>query len=136
MSFDLVKHDFSAAAEQGHSFNPTYPNGETSDAKLTVIGDLSPAVQNHNKASFLKMQAQEQKAKRQGKENPLSLDEAENYSVDSALVRLVGWEGITENGKPVEFTKDKAEQVLREHSWLREQIFKEAADASNFPTKQ
>jgi len=75
-------------------------------------------------------------AKRKGREvEDLSLDEAEELAVEAALVRLVGWEGITENGKEVKFSKEKAQEILTQHQFIREAIMQESADITNFQPK-
>lgn len=133
MSFDLVKQDFSKAAEQGYTFELKLPTGEPSGAKLTVLGDMSPTVKAYSRKKFSEYQQKQAIARRKNKDpDDMSLDEAEELSVESALVRLVGWDGITEEGKPVAFTKDKAAQVLTQHSWIREAIVQESADITNF----
>ena len=75
-------------------------------------------------------------AKRKGREvEDLSLDEAEELAVEAALVRLVGWEGITESGKEVKFSKEKAQEILTQHQFIREAIMQESADITNFQPK-
>lgn len=136
MSFDITQHDYSKAAEQGYSFDIILPDGSVSDAKLTVIGDLSPTVQNYAKRKYKEIKTQIEQAKRRGKEWEPTLEEAEDEAIEGALVRLIGWEGFTEDGKEVKFSKEKAEEVLRKHTWLREQIYEEAKNVGNFTLKQ
>lgn len=136
MSFDLIKQDFSKAAESGYTFELVLPTGAPADAKLTVIGDMSPTVKNYSRRKFAEWQQKASIAKRKGKDvDDMNLDEAEAMAVESALVRLVGWEGITEDGKPVVFTKEKAEAVLTAHPWIREAVMQEASDVTNFQPK-
>jgi hypothetical protein len=51
------------------------------------------------------------------------------------MIRLVGWNGITEGGKKVEFSKEKAQEVLKAHPWIRELIVNESANVANFSPK-
>ena len=37
-----------------------------------------------------------------------------------------------EDGKPVEFSKEAAQRVMTEHSWIREQVLEEGNNAANF----
>lgn len=135
MAFDIVKQDFSKAAEAGYSFELKLPTGEPSGAKLTVLGDMSPTVKAYSRKKFSEFQMKQTIAKRKGRElEDLTLDEAEELAVESALVRLVGWEGILEDGKKVLFSKEKAREVLQ-HSWIREAVMAEAADLTNFQPK-
>jgi hypothetical protein len=133
--FDLSKHDFTKSSEQGYTFELKLPDGTSSGAKLTVIGDMSPVVKNYSRKKFQEYQQRQAMNRRKNKEEELSLEEAEELAVDSAMVRLIGWSGVQDNGKDVEFSKDKAREVLTQHSWIREQIMQEAQDVSNFKPK-
>ena len=133
--FDISKQDYSKFAEAGHKFELKLPDGSNSGAYLIVIGDLSPAVKAFGRRSFEEYRQREATAKRKGKEYEITLEEAEEKAVEASLVRLVGWEGILEDGKTVEFSKDKAREFLTKHSWVREQVLNEAADVTNFTQK-
>jgi hypothetical protein len=136
MSFDIRADNYSKAAESGYKFELKLPTGAGSGAFLTIIGDQSPAVRNYSKRKFQEYQQKIQVAKRRGRDpEDMTLDEAEEASVDAALVRLLDWEGITEDGKPVKFSKEKAAEILKEHSWIREQVISEAGDVLNFTPK-
>lgn len=133
MSFDLVKQDFSKSSEVGYTFDLLLPTGVSSGAKLTVIGEMSPAVKNYGRKKFAEYQQKVTIAKRKGKDvDDMSLEDAEELAVETALVRLVGWSGITEEGKDVPFTKEKAQAVLMQHGWIREAIMQEAGEIENF----
>jgi hypothetical protein len=132
MSFDIVKQDYSKSAEAGYSFDLLLPDGTDADAKLTILGDLSPTVQNFVKKKYKEMKAQMDAAKRRNKEWDPTLEEIEQDAVEGALVRLIGWDGITESGKKVEFSKDKAREILTQHPWIREQIYDESKNVLNF----
>jgi hypothetical protein len=136
MSFDLIKQDFSKSAELGYTFELVLPTGAPSGAKLTILGDMSPTVKAYSRRKFAEYQQKQVMARRKGKDaDDLSLEQAEELAVESALVRLTNWEGITEEGKPVLFSKEKAEAVLTAHSWIREAIVQEASDVTNFQPK-
>lgn len=135
MAFDVKKQDFSVAAEAGYEFELKLPTGAGSGAYLTVIGAQSPTVRQYSKRKFQEYQQRQQIAKRKGKEEELSLDEAEELSIESALVRLIDWKGITEEGKEVKFSKDKAREILKQHSWIRDQIMEESDFVGNFVPK-
>lgn len=136
MSFDLVKQDFSKAAEQGYTFELKLPTGAPSGATLTVLGDMSPTVKTYSRKKFAEFQQKQAIAKRKNKDpDDMSLDEAEELAVESALVRLVAWAGIKENGVDVVFSKDKAAEVLKAHPWIREAIVQEASDVTSFCPK-
>lgn len=135
MAFDVVKQNYSKAAEEGYTFDLILPDGSDAGAKLTILGDLSTTVQNFSKQKYKEFKTRVDQLKRKNKEFDISLEAAEEEAIESALVRLVGWEGITENGKEVKFSKEAAENILRIHPWIRDQIFEEAANVSNFIPK-
>lgn len=135
MSFDLEKQDYSKAAESGYTFDLKLPTGVNSGAKLTIIGDKSPTVKTYVRKKFAEYQMRQKMLKRKNQDDDIDLDEAEATLVESALVRLIGWEGITEAGKPVAFSKEKATELLTKHDWIRDQILAEAADLTNFQPK-
>jgi len=134
--FDLQKQDFSKAAEAGYTFELKLPTGASSGAKLTILGAYSPTVKLYSKRKYQEYQQKEAIARRKGKEvDPMDLDEAEELAVESTLVKLINWQGITENGVEVPFSKEKAREVLTQHSWIREAIITESEDVSNFSPK-
>ena len=136
MGFDLIKHNFSESAAEGFSFELKLPTGAPTGTKLTVLGEMSPTVKLYSRKKFAEYQQRQVMLKRKGKEDEqISLDEAEEMAVENALVRLVGWEGISEEGKEIKFTKEKAREVLTAHSWLRDQIISESQDVLNFQPK-
>jgi len=137
MSFNIEKMDYSKSASDGYSFNLVLPDGQESDAKLTVIGNLSPEVQNFSKKKYKELNLKIKQAEGKNKKYDPSLEELEDDAIQGALVRLIGWEGFTEGDKdtPVKFSKEKAEEILRQHSWIREQIYKESEDTANFTPK-
>ena len=136
MAFDIVNQDFSKAAEVGYKFELKLPTGAGSGAFLVIIGDQSPAVKLYSRRKFQEYQQKVAMAKRKGREvEDISLDEAEELAVEAALVRLVGWEGITESGKEVKFSKEKAQEILTQHQFIREAIMQESADITNFQPK-
>ena len=130
--FDIVKQNPVAAAEIGHEFRVALPDGTKTDFKITVRGDNSPVIKNHSRRVYQEMKAQEQQAKRRGKEWELVLDEAEDMSAEAAAVRVIGWKGSAEDGKEVPFSKEKAKELFKEHSWLRDQVLEAAQNPFNF----
>lgn len=134
--FDIKKQDFAVAAEAGYEFELKLPTGAGSGAKLTVIGDMSKTVQAYARKKFQEYQQKQAIARRKGKDNDqIDLDEAEELAVEAALVRLVGWKGIFEDGVEVQFSKEKAAEVLKSAPWIREEIMRESADVLNFTPK-
>lgn len=136
MSFDLNKDNFSTAAEQGVELELILPTGAGSGAYLTIIGDNSKTVKAYSRKKFQEYQMKVQIAKRKGKEpEELSLEEAEELAVEAAAVRVMGWKGFTEDGKEVKFSKEKLNEVLTAHSWIREFVMQESSNIFHFVPK-
>lgn len=134
MGFDLTKNNLSEKAEAGYTFELMIPEvQEKTGAFITVRGVQSPKVKAHSRRVFAQLQFKEQQAKKKNRDlEPMTLDEAEDMAVDAAFVRIIGWKGIEENGKALEFNEDNAKRVLREHSWIREQVLSESDQLTNF----
>ena len=136
MSFDLNKDNFSTAAEQGVELELILPTGAGSGAYLTIIGDNSKTVKAYSRKKFQEYQMKVQIAKRKGKEpEELSLEEAEELAVEAAAVRVMGWKGFTEDGKEVKFSKEKLNEVLTQHPWVREFVMQESSNIFHFVPK-
>lgn len=136
MSFDLNKDNFSTAAEQGVELELILPTGAGSGAYLTIIGDNSKTVKAYSRKKFQEYQMKVQIAKRKGKEpEELTLEEAEELAVESAAVRVMGWKGFTEDGKEVKFSKEKLNEVLTQHPWVREFVMQESSNIFHFVPK-
>jgi len=134
MGFDLTKNNLGEKAEAGYEFELLLPEvQEKTGAFITVRGVQSPKVKAYSRKVFSQMQSKEQMAKKRGKDvEPMTLDEAEDMAIDAAFVRMISWKGVEEKGKPVEFTEENVKRVLREHSWIREQVLSESDQLSNF----
>ena len=133
MAFDLIKTNLAEMAETGYEFEVKLPDGSSTDFFITVRGNLSPIVKKHGKELFNKDQTKQISDKRRGMgEQPINLDDMEQTLIDSAVVRIITWKGLEEDGKPVEFSKEAAQRVMTEHSWIREQVLEEGNNAANF----
>lgn len=134
MSLDLAKTNLAQAADAGYEFEVKLPGtGDPTGAFITVRGEMSKTVKAYARQKFREFQLKEQQAKRRGKESDeMTLEEAEELAIESAIVRIIGWRGITENTKEVPFTKENAERIFKEHGWIREQVMEESGQLINF----
>jgi hypothetical protein len=134
MTFDLAKHNYTEIAEAGFEFELKLPGtGEGTGVFITVRGDQSKTVKAFGRKKYSEFKLREQQAKRRGKDvDDMTLEEAEELSVESAIVRVIGWKNITENGKEVTFTKENAERIFKEYSWIKDQVMEEAGQLLNF----
>lgn len=132
MAFDLVKDNISNTHEAGYTFEVATPAGDKTGIKITVRGEHSATVRNHGRKVYQEMKMKEQQAKRRGKEYELELDEAEEMSAESAAVRTISWEGVVENGKKTEFSKEEAKRIYLAHPWIREAVIEVSNNVFNF----
>lgn len=130
---DLSKNNPAEIAEAGFEFNIILPDGTETDAKIKVRGRNSPVVKTHARKVFKELQMKEQAARRRGKEaEDLSLEEAEELAVRNAVVRIISWSGIAEDGKEIAFSKEEAERILTKYTFIREQVMEESDNILNF----
>ena len=130
--FDLEKNDQSVIAEAGYEFEVKLPNGQLTNAFITVRGSQSPVVRQYQKKKYNEYQMKVQAEKRKGREYELSLDDAEELSVEAAVVRVISFRGFSEGGKEVVFNAENTARILKKHEWLREQVTEEANQIYNF----
>lgn len=134
MTLDLNVTNLSEKAEAGYEFELMLPVvNEATGALITVRGSSSPKVKTHSKRVYNQMQAKEQQAKRRGKEaDQMTLDEAEEMSIESAVIRIIGWKNITKGKTVIEFTPENAREILKDHEWIRSAVLEESDNIANF----
>lgn len=132
--FDLKKMNIADLSENGYEFELKIPEiGTPTGAFLTVKGDNSKTVRNYTKKQFEVIQSKAKQARKRGKEvEEITLSEAEDMAVEAAIVRLVDWKGIVEDGKEVKFNEENVRRILKEHPWIRQAIMDESEQLSNF----
>lgn len=132
--FDLAKNDLSKICEEGYRFELMLPEvRKGTGAFITVRGSKSKAVMDYARRAYNTVNQREKIAKRKGQESDsMTLEEAEDFSVELAAVRIKDWEGIFEDGAPVEFNEANAKRILKQHPWIREAIMIESDTLGNF----
>lgn len=134
MGLDLAKVNFSEKAEVGYEFELRMPStDEPLGAFIKVRGVDSPKVKAYGKKVFREMQVKEAQAKRKGREpDQITIEEAEDLAIESAVVRTIGWRGIEEDGKEVKFSEENAARIYREYPFIRAQVMDESDQLLNF----
>ena len=66
----------------------------------------------------------------------MTLEEAEDFSVEAATVRVISWKGIGEDGKEVPFNKENAARILKKYPFIREQIMDHSDNIFNFSFRE
>ena len=131
---DLKVTNLAESAETGYEFELELPETRArTGGFIKVRGKLSPQVRNYAKRKYTEYMQKLQVAKRKGRDvDDLTIDEAEDAAVESAITRIISWRGIGEDGVETPFTKEAAEIILRKHSWIREAVLEESDKLVNF----
>ena len=135
MAFNITEMNFAQIAEEGFEFELKNPlTGDGLEAYITVRGKLSPKMKKYNKSVFNKLQAKEIQNKKRGKDDHLTLEEAEQMQREAALVRIISWKGIEKDGKELGNTEGEFKEILTnpDNSWVVEQIIEESDNSANF----
>jgi hypothetical protein len=100
---------------------------------IKVRGADSKKLRDYARKYIQEQQLKEQKAKRQGKEAPVpTIEEMEESVTKRAVLSIISWSGIAENGQEVPFTEENATRILKEHDWIRSAVLENSNDGSKF----
>ena len=133
MALNLSVLNVSEVSESGIDIELVHPaTGEGLDAWVRVRGKDSRTVQNHARKVVNDMQKREKIAKGKNKDADMNLEELEMLAVERAVIRIISWRGIEEDGQPVPFTVENATRVLKDNPWIREQVLENSDDLTGF----
>lgn len=135
MALDLSSFNVSSQSEAGYKMPVLHPvtKEHFEGVFITVRGNESPAVQKWVRTRLNERQQEEIRAARMKKNTtPMTIAEAEDYAAEAAAIRVIGWEGLEDGGKPIPFTHEGAVGIFKREAWLRDQVLEAAADLGNF----
>jgi hypothetical protein len=133
MALNLSVLNVSEVSESGIDIELVHPaTGEGLDAWVRVRGKDSRTVQNHARKVVNDMQKREKIAKGKNKDADMSIEELEMLAVERAVIRIISWRDIEEDGQPVPFTVENATRVLKDNPWIREQVLENSDDLTGF----
>ena len=133
MALNLSVLNVSEVSESGIDIELVHPaTGEGLDAWVRVRGKDSRTVQNHARKVVNDMQKREKIARGKNKDADMSIEELEMLAVERAVIRIISWRGIEEDGQPVPFTVENATRVLKDNPWIREQVLENSDDLTEF----
>ena len=133
MALNLSVLNVSEVSESGIDIELVHPaTGEGLDAWVRVRGKDSRTVQNHARKVVNDMQKREKIARGKNKDADMSIEELEMLAVERAVIRIISWRGIEEDGQPVPFTVENATRVLKDNPWIREQVIENSDDLTEF----
>ena len=123
-----------------HTFKLVLPNGEITDAEITVRSDNHPKVKEVARKLFLESEQRRAQQKRRGKKPDDAMTEEdleylEEVGLKRAVSRVESVKGLTEAGKEVGKDEQLIAVVLKKYDFVAEQVGEQAQDAANFCRK-
>jgi hypothetical protein len=123
---DLKKLDSVAACENGRDIVIRDAEGIETDITFNVVGVDSKVFRNEN----AKLQAKLKLAEKRGKE--LDADEVESEYCRMIAKCTLGWQNLTEGGKPIPFSEEKATEIYEGFPLIKSQVFAALFDRAAF----
>ena len=131
---DFNTLDLTAQGEAGYTLQLLHPKNQTELEGVTIKirGDKSRTVQQFERKRLNELQNKERVLKGKNKEMTFTAEELERMAIEAAVVRVISWSGINENGEPVPFNEENATYMFEKFSWMRDQVREAAEDLDNF----
>jgi hypothetical protein len=129
MSFDLSRLDaIKEAQEQGADLIFVDPiTGEPTGVVVKILSPESDKVKIAQRAinnKFLEKQKRKDK-----------IEDREDLLISTLAATIAGWSGLTDNGKPFEYSTQNAKLLLEKYSNFLEQVKAFVEDRNNFLPK-
>lgn len=128
-TFDLSTLDSVAAANDGASLELKHPG---THAPLGIFIRLAGRDSDKFKEADFRARNQRLDLAQKGVKMNRTAEEIDAEVLDMLAACTLGWDGLVENGKEVEFSKAKAKHIYVKYPWIREQVDAFISDRSNF----
>lgn len=116
-----------------HRFELRHPvTGDKLGAFMDVVGAQSDKARHYLDKKLRQEHLQEIENAKSRRPHIKSLSELQQESAEMAISRLVGWENVQWEGKPMEFNEENAHTLLTHCPWIVEQIFENSNDLGKF----
>lgn len=130
---ELSSLDLSTTSEQGYEFEfIPEATGIGEGFLITVLGKHADTVKEWTRKAVNNMRAREAMLSKKGKDDVRKVEEDEDFGVQFAAISIIGWKGLNDNGKPVEFSKEMAQTICRINPEVRDQVSAASDLMSNF----
>lgn len=132
---DLSKIDLASAAEQGATMQLKHPvNGQLlfdgeGDHKKAITITLAGRDSERFQRAYRSIQ--NRRLGRRNKEKQ-TVEQFENETIELLARATLGWQHITLEGAPLEFSEQNARRLYERLPWVREQIDEFIEDRQNF----
>ena len=121
--------DLDLTTEQGYEFEYVSESSAIpSGIYITVLSSTSETVKKWIRQSLNKIRTREAMQAKRGKDVEVrTVEDDEQFSIESAAVRIIGWRGIAQ-----EFTPELAVKLCTINPEIRAQVIKESDELGNF----
>jgi hypothetical protein len=130
---ELSSLDLSSTSESGYEFEfIPEATGIGEGFLITVLGKHADAVKDWTRKAVNNMRDRERMLAKKGKDDYRKVEEDEEFGIQLAATTIIGWTGLNNDGKPVEFSKAMALTICRMNPELRDQVSAASDLMSNF----
>ena len=130
---DIEALNYVEMSETGFEFEfLDVSNGNGTGLFITVIGEHAEQVQEWKRKTINSMRNRDFLLLKKGKDEYRKYEEDVSSSLDSAVARIIGFRGISENGKPAEFSKETARRLCSINPEILNQVLETSNMMSNF----
>lgn len=130
---ELSALDLSTTSEQGYEFEfIPEATGIGEGFFITVLGKHADTVKEWTRKAVNNMRNRERMLAKKGKDDYRKVEEDEAFGVQLAATTIIGWKGLNDGGKPVEFSKEMALHICKVNPEVRDQVSAASDLMSNF----
>jgi hypothetical protein len=130
---ELSSLDLSSTSENGYEFEfIPEATGIGEGFLITVLGKHADMVKEWTRKAVNNMRDRERMLAKKGKDDYRKVEEDEAFGIQLAAITIIGWKGLNDAGKPVEYSKDMALALCRMNPEVRDQVSAASDLMSNF----
>ena len=130
---ELSSLDLSSTSENGYEFEfIPEATGIGEGFLLTVLGKHADTVKEWTRKAVNNMRDRERMLAKKGKDDYRKVEEDEAFGIQLAAITIIGWKGLSDGGKPVEYSKEMALQLCKMNPEVRDQVSAASDLMSNF----
>lgn len=138
---DISKLDIVGASNNGFDIDILHPlTGEQTGIKIRVVGAMSTNYKDDMALLFAELEeftdankVDDKASKKEQVKAKLLIEKFDDQLTAKFLAKYTkGWQGIEENGKPLQFTEAEAERVYLNYPIIKGQVQKGMMTVANF----
>lgn len=130
---ELSSLDLATTSEQGYEFEfIPEATGIGEGFLITVLGKHADTVKEWRRKAYNNIRDRERMLAKKGKDDYRKFEEDEAVAIQLAAITIIGWKGLRDDGKPVEFSKEMALHICRVNPEMCDQVTAASDLMSNF----